>query len=136
MDASFNSFFNSYIQSWKNSSLGDMQEIISQNYQAREISAGKIIDFGYEDSIRGWQQGFKFVKENNGEWKLNIHSIFPLRENEVLAIVSAELIINKQPLETGSLFFQTFSNDFGWRLIRSYIETGISIEKLADVRYN
>lgn len=136
MDNSFNSFFNSYIRIWQNSSLSEMKEIISQNYQAREITAGKIIDFGYEDSIKGWEQGFKFVKENKGEWKLNIYSILPLRDNEVLAIVSAELIINKKRLETGSLFFQTFTNDFGWRLIRSYIETGISIEKLAEVRYN
>jgi hypothetical protein len=134
METSFNLFLEKYLRIWQNSSLSEMEQVISENYQAREITDGKIIDFGFEESIRGWKQGFDFVLSHHGEWKLNLHTIIPLRDNEILAIISAQLIIKKQPMETASLFLQTFTHEFGWKLTRSYIETGIPIEKLAEIR--
>lgn len=35
----------------------------SEDYKASEITGGKIIDFGYAESIEGWEQGFNFVKK-------------------------------------------------------------------------
>ncbi|WP_245604644.1 hypothetical protein [Paucisalibacillus globulus] len=52
-----------------------------------------------------------------------------------MAILSATLIIGGKKLENVSLFFQTFKkqeND-DWKLIRSYIETGVpngNVEKI------
>ena len=127
---SFRHFLDSYLNIWRNSSLSDMKRIISKDYKAREISAGEVVDFGYEQSIAGWEQGFNFVKREGNSWDLNEVSIIPLREDEVMAIISATLIIDGKRLESVSLFFQTFKkqeND-DWTLIRSYIETGVLSE--------
>lgn len=123
----FRHFLDSYLNIWRNSSLSDMKWIISKDYKAREISAGEVVDFGYKQSIAGWEQGFNFVKREGNSWDLNEVSIIPLREDEVMAIISATLVIDGKKLENVSLFFQTFkkqAND-DWTLIRSYIETGV-----------
>ena len=132
---SFRNFLDSYLDVWRNSSLIDLKNIISKDYKAREISDGEIVDFGYEESITGWEQGFTFAKEKECKWDLNEVSIVPLREDETMAILSATLIIGGKKLENVSLFFQTFKkqeND-DWKLIRSYIETGVpngNVEKI------
>ncbi|MBS8264265.1 flavoprotein [Mesobacillus boroniphilus] len=127
MESSFNRFHENYLEAWKKSSLSELKPMISREYQAREITGGKISDFGYDESIRGWEQGFNFVRENNAKWELNEIKRIHLREHEVLSIITAKLIIGGNPLETGNLFFQTYTYDFGWKLIRSYIEAGIPV---------
>ena len=52
MESSFNKFHERYLDIWQSSSLSKLKEIISQEYQAREITNGKVSDFGYEESIR------------------------------------------------------------------------------------
>ncbi|MEH7443811.1 flavoprotein [Bacillus sp. JJ1122] len=131
MELSFNQFHEHYLEVWKTSSLAELKGIISQEYQAREIAGGKVFDFGYEESIRGWEQGFKFVIENNAHWDLKELSRISLREHEVMSIISAQLVIGGKTLETGNLLFQTFAYDFGWKLVRSYIEAGIPIDLMA-----
>ena len=127
MDTTINQFLDKYIEIWRNSSFFELRDIISKDYEAREISGGKIIDFGYEDSIKGWEEGFNFAKENQAQWDLNKLSVTPIRDKEILVLISATLIINGQSLDTASLFFQTFKNEKNddWKLIRSYIETGV-----------
>jgi hypothetical protein len=132
LETSFNKFHEHYLEIWKTSSFAELKEIISQEYQAREIAGGKVSDFGFEESIRGWEQGFKFVIENNAKWDLKELSRITLREHEVMSILSAQLVIDGKTLETGNLFFQTFSYDFGWKLVRSYIEAGIPIELMCE----
>lgn len=127
MNHSFHTFLDTYLSIWNQSSISELKEIISKDYQAREITGGEILDFGYEESISGWGQGFHFVKENGGIWDLKVLSILPLRENETLVIISATIVINGKSLETANVFFQTFrkesTND--WKLIRSYIEAEV-----------
>lgn len=115
-----------------------MKNIISKDYKAREISGGELVDFGYEESITGWEQGFNFVKGKENKWELNEVSIVPLREDEVMAILSATLVIGGKKLENVSLFFQTFKKQENdeWKLIRSYIETGISNENIKKIQFN
>lgn len=111
--------------------------MISKDYKAREISAGELVDFGYKESITGWEQGFNFVKEEGNKWDLNEVSIIPLREDEIMAILSATLVIDGKKLDNVSLFFQTFKkqekND--WKLIRSYIETGVPNENINKIQF-
>jgi hypothetical protein len=128
----FGQFLNTFIDAWKQSSITNMAKFISNDYQAREITRGEIVDFGYEESISGWKQGFDFVMENGAKWEINEISIFALRENEMLAILSATIIIPGKTMETANLFFDTFkkSDDNDWQLIRSYIEAGVPIENL------
>lgn len=128
MGVNFEQFLDRFIENWQISSLREMKKIISKNYQAREITGGEIDDFGYEDSINGWEQGFTFLKENNAEWDLHVHSIIPLREKEMMAIIFAGLIINGKKTSAGNLFFDTFKlNASGeWKLVRSYVEAGVS----------
>ncbi|MFJ7972602.1 flavoprotein [Psychrobacillus sp. NPDC096389] len=114
-----------------------MKNILSKDYEAREISQGEIVDFGYEESLKGWEQGFKFAKENNAEWNIHVISILPLRETETMAILSTTLIVQGKRLETANLFFQTFKKNSKkeWKLVRSYIEAGIpysNVEKYTD----
>lgn len=135
---SFSIFLDTYLDVWRNSSLIDLKNLISPEYKAREIAGGNIVDFGYEESLDGWEQGFKFANENNAQWSINVISILPLRENETMAILSATLVIQGKGLETANLFFQTFrknsAND--WELVRSYIEAGIPYVSTNNVLFN
>ena len=135
---SFRTFLNWYLDVWRNSSLTDLKGIISKDYKAREISGGELADFGYEEAIIGWEQGFNFAKEIENEWDLNEVSIVPLRQDEVMAILSATLVIGGKKLENVSLFFQTFKkNENGdWKLVRSYIEAGVLSENLNKIKFN
>ncbi|MEK4531471.1 flavoprotein [Solibacillus sp. FSL K6-1554] len=135
MDNSFSIFLDTYLDAWRNSSLEDLKELISQSYEAREITGGNIVDFGYVESLNGWEQGFNFAKENNAQWNIRVVSIVPLRKDETMAILSATMVIQGESLKTANLFFQTFKkyNQVDWKLVRSYIEAGISLN---DVFFN
>jgi hypothetical protein len=130
MSTNFTQFLDSYLDSWKKSSLQNLKSFISTDYQAREITNGTIVDFGYEESITGWEQGFQFVQENNAQWDLTIGPIYNIRENEIMVTIAAGLINNGKPTATGNLFFQTFqaSEQYSsWKLVRSYIEAGVTL---------
>lgn len=129
MEDSFNIFLEKYLDVWRNSSLPELKLIISHEYQAREIADGKISDFGYNESIRGWEQGFDFVRGNKASWELEVINRIKIREHEVLAVILARLVVDGKSMETCNLFFQTFTYDFGWKLIRSYIEAGIPVSQ-------
>ena len=129
---SFRRCLDGFIEAWKKSSIIELTHYILKDYQAREIRQGEIMDYGYVDSINGWEQGFHYIQENNGQWAINEHSIIPLGEDEIIAILSATIVVQGIPLKTANLFIDTFrkvtSNE--WKLVRSYIEAGISIEKV------
>lgn len=127
MDNQFREFLDTFLDIWRRSSLAELKDIISIDYKAREISGGEVVDFGYEEAINGWKQGFNFVKENDAQWELNEISILPLRDDETMAILSATLVIEGKSLETVNLFFETFkrNEDNNWKLVRSYIEAGV-----------
>ena len=138
MHKSFSQFLETYLDVWRNSSLTDLKNLISKDYEAREISGGNIVDFGYEESLNGWEQGFKFAKENNARWNIKVISILPLREDETMVILSASLILQGKSLETANLFYQTIKktsiND--WKLVRSYIEAGIPYISTNSLLFN
>ena len=138
MENTFRAFLDNYLESWRSSSLDEMKEAISKEYKAREVLDGYIHDFGYEESIKGWEQGFKFAKENNAQWDLKDVAIMPLKENENMVIISASLVCNGKRMETSNLFMQTFRLDEhdNWLLIRSYIEAGIPMSKLNSYQFN
>ncbi|WP_404458470.1 flavoprotein [Sutcliffiella horikoshii] len=133
----FRKFLNIYLDAWRSSSLDRMRELISKDYKAREIKDGDIIDFGFEESIIGWAQGFLFAKENNAEWELNEVSIIPLRTDEIMVIISATITLNGKSTNSGHLFFQTFRKESlgKWKLIRSHIEAGISLHNLRNIQF-
>ncbi|OOE12431.1 flavoprotein [Fictibacillus arsenicus] len=133
MSQSFQVFLESYIESWKFSLIEDMKKIISVEYQAREIRNGEIFDFGYEESMEGWTQAFHEFRDKNVQWVLEEKGIIQLKENEIMAILSASLIIEGKPLETVNLFFQTFRlEDTVWKLMRSYIEAGLPLIEIKN----
>lgn len=133
MSQLFQVFLESYIESWKCSSIEDMKKIISVEYQAREIRNGKIFDFGYEESIEGWAGAFHEFRDKDMQWTLEEKGIIQLKENEIMAILSASLIIEGKRLETANLFFQTFRmEDTVWKLIRSYIESGLPLIEMKN----
>jgi len=120
LEQSFRRFLDSFLDAWGTSSLEKMASLISKDYQAREItSGGEIVDFGYEESISGWRQGFDFVRENQVKWILKEISVLPLRTNEKMVILSAGMIVRDKTLETVNFFFETFKiNDEGqWKLV-------------------
>ena len=128
MDNSFSIFLDTFLDAWRTSSLMDLKELIAQEYQGREITGGDIADFGYEESVNGWEQGFNFAKKNNAQWNIKVVSTLPLREDETMVILSATMVIQGKSLETANLFFDTFKkfNNRDWKLVRSYIEAGIT----------
>ena len=132
MNNSFERFLSSYLESWKSNSLSALKEITSAEYRAREVTKGLVEDFDYSESIEGWKEGFSFVKENEGRWILNKFATIPLSTEEIMVIISANIALKEQVLDSGNLFFQTFKIDHlnNWKLVRSYIEAGISKEYL------
>jgi hypothetical protein len=132
MDQSFKPFLDTFLEVWRTSSMDELRVLISKDYKAREITNGEIADFGFEESILGWEQGFDFVKENNAQWTLFEISTMPLREDEVMAVIFATMVIEGKSLDTGNLFFDTFKKEGtdGWKLKRSYIEAGIPNDKI------
>lgn len=136
MNTTFRDFLDNFLNSWRNSSLNEMENLLSPEYQAREITNGEIMDFGYQESIKGWEQGFQFVKENEAVWELNELSSTLLREKEYLVIISATIVINGRRMDTANLFFNTFKkvNNQEWKLIRSYIEAGVPHNHIQDFR--
>lgn len=128
MNETFKPFLDNYLDSWKSSSLSDLKKMISKDYQAREITRGEIEDFGYDQSIKGWEQGFQFVKESGAEWELTVTSVMPLRGDEIIVVILAAMNMDGENYENGNLFFQTFKLEQDWKLIRSYIEAGVPLK--------
>ena len=134
---SFRKFLDTYLEIWRNSSLTDLKKVISEDYNGIEILNGETVNITYEESLDGWEQGFNFAKEKGNEWELKEISVVPLRKNEVMAIVSATLIIAGKKLENVSIFLQTFKRqeNYEWKLIRSYIETGGPAENISKIHF-
>ena len=65
-------------------------------------------------------------------------STIPLNADETMVIISATMIIQGKSLDTANLFFQTFKNNrsYGWKLIRSYIESGIPNDNINRMLIN
>ncbi|WP_026582094.1 hypothetical protein [Bacillus sp. J33] len=135
MGHSFDLFLDKYLNVWRNCSLAEMKQVIARDYMAREVSNGVVSDFGYQESITGWEKGFEFIKDNQAQWDISKISTVQLREGEMLAIISATIITNGISLDTANLFFQTFKEDTlgEWKLARSYIEAGIPLENISTL---
>lgn len=136
MDKTFRASLESFLESWRNSSLADLRQFISIDYKGREIASGEIVDFGYEESIKGWEQGFNYVLENNADWNVKEIAIIPIKVDENLVILSATINVNGISIGTSNLFFETFKKDKTngiWKLVRSYVETGIINENLNKI---
>lgn len=129
MDRSFRTFLDQFLEAWRNSSITQLQAFLSTDYQAREVTHSAIDDFGYEESIRGWVEGFQYVQENNATWHLEERAALPLNLKEIMVILSAKIIIAGEPLSSGNLFFETFqlTDENEWKLVRSYIEAGVPL---------
>ncbi|QTM99753.1 flavoprotein [Sediminibacillus dalangtanensis] len=122
----------SYLDAWRNFSLVELQKHISNDYQARESRGSEILDFGYQQSLEGWEQAFTQLKES-AEWVLTVHAKISTGENVVIAIIYATLIIEGKPLDTANLCFDVFqrkTNQDEWKMVRSYIEAGIPCNQL------
>ena len=138
MEETFRVSLNSYLESWRSSSLAELKEFLSTDYMSRETSKGEIVDFGYEESIQGWEQGFNYVTENKAEWNVKEIAIMPLKAGENLVILSATIMINGNSIGTSNLFFETFKQDPStskWQLVRSYVETGVINENIDKIEF-
>jgi hypothetical protein len=129
----FNDFLNLFISSWRDSSIEEMEHMISKKYAGREIRGEEIEDFGYDESINGWAKGFEFVRENNAEWEIQLLNSYPLRSNEYMAVIAATIKIDGKAVSSYNLFYDTFRKEREWKNVRSYIETGITEEYLQRV---
>ncbi|MEO4052268.1 flavoprotein [Solibacillus sp. CAU 1738] len=134
---SFREFLDYYLNIWRESSLIDLKNIISSDYKAREISNGVVDDFGFTESILGWEQGFNYAIENKAKWDIQELAIIPLKDDEKMVILSATMIIDNKSLDSANIFFQTFkrNTDNNWKLVRSYIEAGISTSNIAEINF-
>ncbi|WP_061809082.1 flavoprotein [Rossellomorea vietnamensis] len=124
----FRADLDAFLQAWRNSSLTELETFISADYQAREVRDGDIEAFEYKESIEGWKQGFAYVKGEQAEWDIREMSVIPMKEDERMVILYATIVLDGKPMETGNMFFDTFKKrEEGWKLVRSYIETGVSV---------
>lgn len=131
----FEDFLDEFLESWRNSSIEEMKYRISDTYQAREVtSQSEIYDFGYTESVKGWDQAFSSFKKDGTQWELKKVSVTPLRRNEMLAVIWASISADGKRSETGNLFFDTFRKGIqgDWKLVRSYIEAGVPQENITS----
>lgn len=137
MGNSFREYLDLFLNSWRASSITDLKQLISKDYKGREIRNDDVDDFGYEESIQGWEEGFKFITENNAEWNLKEIAIIPLKDDEILVILSASIVQLGESVSTSNLFFETFKKDSegSWKLVRSYIETGVINGNLNKIHF-
>lgn len=133
----FREFLTQYMNSWRSSSLTEMENVISKDFQAREIRDGEVVDYGYEQSVTGWEQGFNHAEKSGSQWDLYEVAVIPLHNDEVTAVISAAMIIDGSTTNA-NLFFNTFKRreENGWKLVRSYIETGVPAENLTRAQIN
>ncbi|WP_377890966.1 flavoprotein [Alkalihalobacillus sp. R86527] len=134
---SFDEFLDEFLESWSQSSIDGVKYKISDSYQAREVtSQSEIYDFGYIESVKGWEQAFTSFKKDGTQWNLKKVSITPLRRNEMLAVIWASISVEGKRSETGNLFFSTFRKGVqgDWKLVRSYIEAGVPQENISTDR--
>lgn len=132
---SFEEFLDEFLESWSGSNIDGVKYKISDSYQAREItSQSEIYDFGYTESVQGWEQAFSTFKKDGTQWLLKKVSVTPLRRNEVLAVIWASISTDGKRSETGNLFFNTFRKGVqgDWKLVRSYIEAGVPKETITN----
>ncbi|WP_321212280.1 hypothetical protein [Pseudalkalibacillus hwajinpoensis] len=55
----FQEFLDGFLTSWRKSSIDELKGYISESLLAREVtSQSEIYDFGYEESIQGWERAF------------------------------------------------------------------------------
>ncbi|MDY0395186.1 flavoprotein [Virgibacillus halophilus] len=92
-------------KAWCHFSLERLDHFIAADYQAREIRDGEIVDFGYEESIKGWREAFAQLEHQNAEWVIKEIAVFSLKEDEVMAVLYATLKIDGNPMKAGNLFF-------------------------------
>lgn len=133
---SFKDSYESFKKAWSDFSIEDMKGFISKDYAAREVREGEIVDFGYEESVEGWTQAFDYFSDKDAEWHLNDIGFIPVKDDEMVAILSATLTVDGKTMETANLFFDTFkkTSGDGWLMMRSYIETGVPLDKLNNIR--
>lgn len=90
-------------------------------------------DFGYEEALKGWREGFSFVQRNHGQWAVHEIGVIPLGKGDYLGILTASIMIDGKRLQNANVFFETFTyQDEKWKRVRSYIETGIPAEQLNE----
>lgn len=55
-----------------------------------------------------------------------------VKDDEMMAILSATLTVDGKTMKTANLFFDTFKKtaDDSWKMVRSYIETGIPLDNI------
>lgn len=133
MDVLFIKSLNEFLEYWEKSSLSSFEKMISEDYKAREIRNGAIVDFGYEESIKGWKEGFTYVLRNRAFWDIKKIFMFPLNSEEVLVCLVATIVTNDHDINTANIFFETFRKETSneWKLVRSYIEAGVPNEYLS-----
>ncbi|QDP39385.1 flavoprotein [Radiobacillus deserti] len=129
----FQNWLEQYKTAWTTCDLDKMKEYIAKDYQAREIRRGELMDFGYEESINGWEQGFQFVQESDGVWELKQLNHYSLHPNQEMVVLMATIRLNDKRVPTANLFFETFEEKEGaWQLVRSYIEAGLPSDNIDE----
>ncbi|PPA71140.1 flavoprotein [Jeotgalibacillus proteolyticus] len=125
------------MSAWRRSSIQEMEKMISLDYQAREITGGKIVDYGFEESMKGWREAFTYVKSHAVEWKVEKVAVIPLREEEKMAVLWATMLVDGEQLSNANLFFDTFKKQGdGWKLIRNYTEAGVPVRKMEALAFS
>ncbi|MBM7095426.1 flavoprotein [Bacillus sp. H-16] len=131
MEESLKSSIERFVSAWQQSSLEELSHFISSEYQGREMTGGKLVDFEYEECLEGWRQGFQFVSENKATWDVRVLHSVAIRQNEAIVTITASLVIAGEYFKGANLFYETFKkdpSDGDWKIVRSYIEAGLPVE--------
>lgn len=123
---SFYTFFDQFKQRASAHDLDFLKVTISEDFTAREIRDGDVVDYGVDESVEGWRQAFEYFTDQDMEWLYTDHSVTQIKDNEWLAVFWVSIVLDNKLLPTSNLFFNTFRYENGaWQLVRSYIEAGV-----------
>lgn len=122
----FSTFYESFKDRARSQDLAFLKETIAEDLIAREIRDGEVVDYGYEESIEGWKQAFDHFENMDMTWVYTDHSMTQTKDKEWIVSFWVSIVLDGEPIPNSNLFFDTFQQtDEGWKLIRSYIESGV-----------
>lgn len=123
----FQSFFKQYQQAWNGGDAKKLVGLFSKDLQVREAHAGNdISDWGYEQSLSGWQQAFDAYGSQGPKWHFHEVTVNQVSDDEVMAVFWVTFELNGKLTSGANFFVETFRREIeGWRLYRSYSEAGI-----------
>jgi hypothetical protein len=122
----FKSFLVNYRKAWNSLDVRELGQYFSENLQVRWAQPeGGVNDWGYQSSLKGWEQAYKQYEGKNVKWYFEeiLTEINKVQEGVAVFWVTFEM--DGQLTDNRLLFLETFQEEQGlWKKVREVVENG------------